>query len=194
MQTSSNTFFIGCTHFQHKNICKGTSQWPSGGMRDFATTEEMDDAIINSINRKVGSDDTLYMLGDIIFGQKSNIVDLRQRINCQKIHFIYGNHDYWLRKKKDYHYLFKSLSDYRELYICKRLLVLSHYPILSWTEMHSGSYMIHSHTHGTIEREQERFGKIIDVGWDAVKEPLSYEEIHERLSNVSPVWCDHHRS
>ena len=43
------------THYNHKNICKGTTEWGDAELscRDFQTIEEMNDAIVNSINKYV---------------------------------------------------------------------------------------------------------------------------------------------
>lgn len=186
----NSTYFIGCIHLQHKNICKATTVWPKG-FRDFDSLDIMDNAIISSLNKKVPENATLFMLGDMIFGDKTRIESFRNRINCKNIHYIYGNHCDFLRKKNEYHKLFSSLSDYLEIFVGRKLVVMSHYPFLVWRENGHGSYMIHSHSHGNLKI---KYGRILDVGWDVKNEPFSFDEVDEILSKIKPESLDHHNS
>ena len=57
------------THLGHKNIVSGISGWEANrGQRKFNTLEEMDDTIINNINKYVKPDDILFHAGDWSFG------------------------------------------------------------------------------------------------------------------------------
>lgn len=97
------------THFGHINICRGTTKWGTTtdegvfipavkGTRDFTTVEEMNAAIIESINSVVGENDELYHLGDISFNGIENIWNFRKQIKCKTIHLTYGNHDHHVEK------------------------------------------------------------------------------------------------
>lgn len=59
--------------------------------RPFKSVEEMNEAIINNINRVVGPKDILYLMGDVLF-QKSISEHLLASINGKK-RLIVGNHD-----------------------------------------------------------------------------------------------------
>lgn len=95
-------FFTSDLHAYHKNICRGTSNWGEKDIncRDFDTIEEMNAAIIESINSRVGKDDTLYHLGDWSFGGWENIWNFRKQIICENIIQINGNHDEHIQKNK----------------------------------------------------------------------------------------------
>ena len=95
-------WFTSDTHGYHTNITKGVSTWDDKGIscRDFQTMEEMTDAVIDSINRYVMEDDTLYHLGDWSFGGIENIWNFRKRIKCKNVHLILGNHDDHIKKNK----------------------------------------------------------------------------------------------
>ena len=54
------TFFIADCHFGHKNIIKYCD-------RPYSSVEEMDETILNNINKTVFPSDTLYILGDFTF-------------------------------------------------------------------------------------------------------------------------------
>lgn len=95
-------WFTSDLHYNHKNLCYGTSNWPSKetSTRKFDTLEKMNSAIVDSVNQVVDQDDVLYMLGDWSFGGIESIWQLRQRVNCKTIHLILGNHDEHIKKNK----------------------------------------------------------------------------------------------
>ena len=174
-------WFTSDTHYSHKNICRGISEWVIEenrmNTRDFNTLEEMNNAIVNGINSVVQQDDTLYFLGDWSFGGIENIWNFRKRIVCKIIHFVLGNHDQHIKKNREisilphekeilhsfndlYTYinninckeLFTSVQGYLELEIDKQLFVLSHYPMEQWLEMdRKNGIMLHGHCHHTID-------------------------------------------
>lgn len=81
----STTFFIGDMHLCHKNIIKYEPE-----LRPFATIEEHDEELEARWNRKVGSKDTVYVVGDVIFDPKGFFI--LQRLRGTKI-LVMGNHD-----------------------------------------------------------------------------------------------------
>lgn len=89
-----NVFITSDTHYWHKNLCRGTSVWPDKNVcRDFDTVEEMNEAILNNINKVVGKDDLLIINGDLSFGGEQNIPELIYNINCVNLIATYGNHE-----------------------------------------------------------------------------------------------------
>lgn len=97
-------YFTSDTHYGHKNICRGVTQWSgtteeiNNSTRDFKNVDDMNDAIIDGINSIVGKNDVLYHLGDWSFGGISNIWEFRKNIKCENIHLILGNHDHHIEK------------------------------------------------------------------------------------------------
>ena len=82
------------THYSHTNMCRGVSKWDGArGTRDFNTLEEMNQAIVDSINSVVRPDDILLHLGDWSFGGIEQIWEFRKRILCKNIFLFLGNHD-----------------------------------------------------------------------------------------------------
>ena len=98
----SNIFFTSDTHYAHKNICVGVSEWDdkTKSCRKFQTLEEMNELIVNNINKYVKENDILYHLGDWSFGGINNIWEFRKRINCKNIYLVPGNHDHHIKKNK----------------------------------------------------------------------------------------------
>lgn len=156
-------WFISDTHYHHKNIVRGTSQWSDkSGCRPFNTLEAHDDWLVETINKKVAGNDTLYHLGDWSFGGKDRVVEFWERLICNNIHLVTGNHDQWAKQNPDG--IFRSVSPYVELGTSKVQLVLMHYPIESWNNMERGSIHLHGHVHNGGRKIDGRY----DVGVDGV--------------------------
>lgn len=80
-------WFTADTHFGHSNIL-------GGEQRPFDSIEQMNARLIAAINDRVSCRDTLYVLGD--FSYRTTVAEalrLRERINCEHVRLIRGNHD-----------------------------------------------------------------------------------------------------
>jgi calcineurin-like phosphoesterase family protein len=82
---SGRLFVVGDTHFGHRKIL-GFEQ----GHRPFATVEEMNEALVERWNSVVNKRDTVYHLGDVLFGRDS--FKYLARLNGTK-KLVAGNHD-----------------------------------------------------------------------------------------------------
>lgn len=190
-------------HFGHKNLVSGVSSWSDkSGCRDFSTIEEMNDTLISRINSVVGKNDILWHLGDFALGPKKLWPGFRNRINCENIYHIAGNHDAdW--DELGYSWFFKKIyGKKREYTILHRKFhgqefVLSHFPILSWDEKNHGAIMAHGHCHNNMSPWINSFmpnSKIIDVGIDAHPEgrPYNVLEVIKLMENKTADAIDHH--
>ncbi len=79
------TFFIGDTHFGHKNILQFEAV-----ARPFTSIEEHDEELVKRWNSKVKPNDRVWHLGDVAWGSK-NLATV-SRLNGQK-RLVLGNHD-----------------------------------------------------------------------------------------------------
>lgn len=116
----SKIWFTSDTHYNHKNICRGTSTWDLSEeihqkTRDFDTIEEMNDYIVKGINDNVKENDILYHLGDWSFGGIDSIWEFRRRIKCKNIHLVLGNHDHHIENNRMIYIPLPDLSIYKEL-------------------------------------------------------------------------------
>lgn len=102
LEKGQKLFFTSDTHYNHKNICRGVSEWEDKRFRtrDFNTLDQMNDTIVNNINELVGKDDILIHLGDWSFGGLDSIPVFRERLLCETIYLIYGNHDHHIEDNK----------------------------------------------------------------------------------------------
>lgn len=180
-------------HINHSNIAgKNTSRWDDG-YRIFNSVDEMNDTIINNVNKYVKWDDTLWFLGDFCFGGHHLTPKWRSMINCQTIHWIIGNHDEHAYKYVDD---FTSVLDYWEGKIDSYKFVLMHYAMRVWNHSHKGVYHCYGHSHSSLEHTP--YGRSMDVGIDNAyrlfKEyrPFSIEEVVKILSRRSIQIIDNH--
>ncbi len=186
----SKIWFSSDFHLGHRNIVKGVSDWESG-YRDFQKIEEMDHTILDSINKRVQPEDTLYFLGDFSFGGHTKIPEYRSRIACQIIHVCRGNHDEKIDLYKEH---FTSIQDVLTVKHGKHTFFLSHYSHRTWLGSHKGILHLYGHSHGTISD----FGKSMDVGIDVAKRlkgeyrPFSIEEIIQIMDKKEIEYPDHH--
>lgn len=184
-------YFSSDFHYNHLNITGSlVSSWKSG-YRDFNSVHEMNEAILSSVNSTVNYDDELYFLGDFCFGDRSKIPYFRSRINCQTIYFIRGNHDHNIDKYSD---CFTWIKDYHEFYYNKTMFCLFHYPMAVWNGSHKGSINCCGHSHGTFlpSRPESKKGKLLDVGWDVFRKPVSIEEVLKIMDKKDVAFLDHH--
>jgi calcineurin-like phosphoesterase family protein len=204
-------FFTSDTHYHHKNICRGVTGWRTedGGIpidqtRDFKDLGQMNATIVNNINAVVGQDDILVHLGDWSFGGFEYISEFRNRLVCQNVYLILGNHDHHIeRNKQDIQDLFIKTSHYEILYVTdengddlKYDFVLSHFPICSWHDMSRGRFHLFGHVH-LPGHKKIMPGRSMDVGCDGnnlkpyeLKEVISLLETRPIKAGALP--SDHH--
>ena len=143
------------THYSHRNMVRGITRWrtledeiPIDDTRDFQTLEEMDDTIVNNINRVVMEDDVLIHLGDWSFFNINKIGEFRNRINCKEIHLTLGNHDHHLESnKEDCRRFFNTINDCLSIEYMNETIEAMHYPIESWRNKSKGTIHLHGHQH-----------------------------------------------
>lgn len=166
------------THFGHaaiRRLCE----------RPFASTEEMDEAMIANWNTRVQPNDTVYHLGDFAYKNKRSTYDYRRELNG-RIVLIIGNHDpsQWIRAGGNEQELFEGV---RELLTLEAPgfgpITLCHYALRVWPGSHRGSGHVYGHSHGKLPSQ----GKSFDVGVDCNGfKPLSLDEVVAKLKALPP--------
>lgn len=133
-------FFTGCTHFDHANIIRLAG-------RPFASVTEMNEALVERWNAKVGENDRVYHLGDVAWGP---IAPWMTRLNGQKV-VVLGNHDddAEINRAVGRDTGIISVTNYAEIKAAGSRLVLFHYPIDDWNGRWRGSIHLHCHTHAS---------------------------------------------
>lgn len=93
-------FIVSDLHLDHTNIIRYC-------YRPFLSkdTEEMNRVLVNNWNNTINSDDTVYFLGDMVYGRSSHSPSYWTKQLNGKIIYIGGNHDTHLHNTKDYEIL-----------------------------------------------------------------------------------------
>lgn len=189
-------WFTSDTHYGHRNIVRGVSQWADkSGCRDFDTVDEMNDTIVDQINLCVQETDTLYHIGDWSMGGSRNIAEFRSRLNCRDIHLVYGNHDRAIQTDRyQTRALFSSIQPLMIQRIGGHRIVLCHFPLLVWEDHHRGVWHLHGHSHGHLINPGYYSRKVLDVGVDAhpAFRPYSLGEIADIMERRTVAKIDHH--
>jgi calcineurin-like phosphoesterase family protein len=181
------------THFSHKNLIKSLSSWESGAHRDFTSINHHNDTLVNNINNNVKKKDVLFLLGDVAFGGYENIRLFMDRIVCDEVHLVLGNHDKHIRVNRDgLKNLFSSVNTRIDVQIDENVFVMDHYPIREWENCHKGWYHLYGHTHPLpVDRFLNGY-RSMNVGFDGHPEfrPYHIKEILTLLKD-KPIHGHH---
>lgn len=186
-------YFTSDLHLDHARI----SQYCG---RPFHTVEQMNDTLIKNWNRVVSPKDEIYVLGDFCMGSLPSALNHLRRLNGRK-YLVAGNHDQKLLKHDEFRAQWEWVKDYHEHRWTDaegtKMIVMSHYPFMSWNGMHRMSWMCHGHCHSSLpdSRPWSTKGKILDVGVDANNyTPLSLEVVEGIMKKKTFKAVDHHVS
>lgn len=181
-------YFSSDWHLGHKKILEY-----SKAVRKFDTVEEMDQQIIDNVNECVRSKDVLVFVGDFAwdYGNDNTIGDYLNRIKCNQIHVVLGNHDRNHQAFRD-HRKVASVSQIKEFKINKVKIIACHYPMLSWNGSHYGSIHVHGHIHANINgwlNQAHSSGPRLNVCTELHDfRPLSLDEIVSLCKYKGPNW------
>ena len=116
-------YFTADLHVGHANIIEHCS-------RPFRSVGEMNNRIMTNWNQKVTEDDTVYILGDMFYGDHPNVLEYLPYLNGKK-YLTPGNHDDWMEDNEEALHLFEKVAMMMEVpFTEKRLLTLCHYPMM----------------------------------------------------------------
>ena len=136
-------FYISDLHLGHGNVIRFDG-------RPFGDVAEMEQALISNWNSRVGRDDTVYILGDFIWGKEPEWRRLVPLFTGNKV-LIRGNHDL-KSMSREVRNLFQDVKDYKEITDNGRHVILCHYPILFYKAAYNPlCYMLCGHVHTTRE-------------------------------------------
>ena len=151
-------FYISDTHFGHENSIRYDK-------RPFSSAEEMDEEMIYRWNSVVKKKDNVYIVGDFAFRSAKSVSEYTNRLNGH-LHLILGNHDRLssLERNNSFSSTHEILRISDNVFGTKRKVVLCHYWIPFVPEQRHGGFMLHGHTHATLEHvlEEEAKQKIRD--------------------------------
>ncbi len=171
----SKIFFMGDTHFNHKNIIEYTSRTKYFEPKDI---ESMEKEIIKRWNETVGPNDIVYHVGDFSFGDQEEVKRLVNKLNG-KIRLVLGNHDH---RKKPHWYNnlgFDMVSQFP--IILEDWYIISHEPI-KYLSTKMPYINIHGHTHDEEYANSQR----VNVCWEVIDGyPISFDSIKKRFKELN---------
>lgn len=171
-----------------------TAMVGDGGWRGYATLDDMHVAIARRWNARVAPGDTVYILGDLVMGQRDSTLPLLDALNGFKV-AVWGNHDHVHPMHED-----KMRARWRSRYmrhvqvelaspmidigapddVVPTWVQVSHFPFsgdhtaadryTDWRPkaMHNTVALLHGHCHGALGQVHvQREVVCIDVGLDA---------------------------
>jgi calcineurin-like phosphoesterase family protein len=174
-------------------------------MRELKISEDsvklMEDCIVEDTNAVVKENDVLWLLGDLgYFSRPQQVTDLRNRIRCKTINYLYGNHDKFIRKWT-LPYCFNRVDEVVYQEVRQQKIFMSHYAHVVWNKSHRGCWHIFGHSHGSLNKWIEQHmpdAKMLDVGIDSLYEkfgsysPISFSELAVYMDGKSGHCVDHH--
>jgi calcineurin-like phosphoesterase family protein len=153
-------------HFGHANIMKFC---PVTRFR-FTDTDHMREVMISEWNRDVKPDDETFILGDFAFLPSKDAIAILRRLNGTKI-LIEGNHDRKLLNDPGFRNEFKEIHQYLRYNHDGQLVIMMHYPIYEWDQMHRGAVHFYGHVHGAVTGMEKYRAR--DVAFDATGRVVS---------------------
>ena len=134
--------YIADEHFFHKNIVRYDN-------RPWQSVDEMNEAMLQLWNKTVRQDDTVYLLGDVVWSNKYEVwKEIFQKLNGAKF-IVKGNHDKTeiLNRLKADGYIWEW-SHQEIVQDNGRYVVLNHSPMPFFVNMHhDNTYHLYGHVH-----------------------------------------------
>jgi calcineurin-like phosphoesterase family protein len=169
-------FFTSDLHLNHSKIIDYCN-------RPFSSIEEMNETLIQRWNDRVCQKDTIYVLGDLVFG---NPIPFIERLNGI-VYIIPGSHDKQIRKLSNCYpnmnQVLPALTERKFVYGDNEILiVMCHYSMRKWNKSHYGSWHLWGHSHGNLPP----FGLSFDVGVDTNNFfPYSLDDVVAKMKTLS---------
>lgn len=165
---AGKVFFTADLHLGHTSILKFESD-----KRPFTTIDEHDAQIVERWNSKVDSRDSVWVLGDVLFGRRS--FDLLHHLKGTK-KLVLGNHDQY--PIADYALHFSRVMGVAQYKGC----ILSHVPVHPNQLERRFLANIHGHLHSKSLNDP-RYICVSLEHWDLYPAPA--EEVMARVPTVS---------
>ena len=135
-------YYTADLHFDFEDIISHCN-------RPFANTKQMNDILIDNINKRCKKDDVLVIIGDVsCYGKYQEATECLKRINAKKI-LVIGNHDKSLLKSRRFKECFSDIVKDEIIRDGKYKIYLSHYPMAEWDGYYKGIWHFYGHVHNS---------------------------------------------
>ena len=166
-------FLVSDTHFGHAGVCRFLRNDGVTKLRPWDTPEDMDEFMVKAWNERVGPNDKVYHLGDVVINRRA--MSTLARLNGDKV-LIRGNHDIF--RDDEYRKYFRELRAYHVM----NGLILSHIPIHEASLGRFGCN-IHGHLHANrVMKDGEIDPRYHCVCVEATDfAPILFEDVIKRI-------------
>ena len=170
-------------HFGHDNIIRFCK-------RPFRSTAHMEQVLLNNLQACVGTEDDLWILGDLVVGPRAKSRDWLDSLfdllpGCRK-HLVTGNHDKELVLALPWDTV-TPLAEVRDG-PTNQSHTLCHYPMLTWNHARRDAIMMFGHVHNNWPGHRNCVNVGVDL-WDF--RPVGFEDVAARGAAlpISPHWA-----
>ena len=185
------TWFTADLHFGHRNIIEYCN-------RPFSDVDAMNRALIQNWNQVVGTDDTVWVVGDFALGKIAETLPLAGALNGRKV-LVAGNHDHcwsghgkraggWTQRYLDAGFD-EVVQGSAHVVLGEHRVLLCHFPYRGDSQeqdrfvdarpVDKGEWLLHGHVHDRWSQH----GRMINVGVDANDfTPVSEAALAHRLT------------
>ena len=177
-------FFTADLHFGHADVIDRFG-------RPFEGADQMDDLLLANIQKRVGPDDRLWILGDFAWNRSAPLgwlENLFDHLPSQNCHLIRGNRDCPAVLSLPW----RSVCEIAEISVKDgagrdQKLVLSHYPMMTWSGAAKGALHLFGHVHSNWEGSKRAVNMGVEW-WDYA--PATLDEIKARAAKFPehPMW------
>lgn len=163
--------------------------------RGYDNPLDMNKDMIKIINDTVGKDGILLHLGDFCLNTTyEEYHNILRGLKVKEIWMLWGNHNNPIQKSYggtreqicawNQNIFIRYLNHYYTFRRGKKEFVCFHFPLQIWDNCVNGSMHLCGHSHGSnpISRPEDKTYKILDVGWDIHKKPLTMAEVESIMS------------
>ncbi len=142
-------FYLSDLHLAHARIIQSCA-------RPFSDVRAMDAALIRAWHDRMGRQDEVFVVGDLIFGgRKTDPLPYLEALKGPSIHLILGNHDFWIKRVPKPERFFASVSPALRVADGGRDLLLCHDPAQGLPLLEPHETLIYGHLHGNTDRPYE---------------------------------------
>lgn len=198
-------FFWSDTHFNHACLHWPIPLWKARG---FSSVEEHNEGLINRWNNTSTPDSTFFHLGDFMFGldSKVNFINIINRLTFKTLYIMSGNHfsgwkHVFEEQKSNVWEVTNNkrvvfVPNYIEASVNGQMLVMSHYPILSFNYQSKNSICLYGHVHGNLIKNPigalYSEARTYEVTVENSPSPINLSQLKSFFKNKKSVVFDHH--